>query len=156
MKIKYLNRYGDDIIFEKLTENTIHMSGFNPEWIRYAYDNDYTQAHKEYLADCANMDEPDLRLLIEDITKNQVRPMTLEEFEIHHLHKDQDPYRLNNPFRKYYKLISSDESSICMVDPSGGPYIAKGTNLKYYFNSRDNMIVSGIKLNTDSVLLTIK
>jgi hypothetical protein len=28
MKVSYYNRYGDDIIFEKLEDNKIHMYGF--------------------------------------------------------------------------------------------------------------------------------
>ena len=30
----YINRYGDNIVFEEINENTIFMYGFNPEWMR--------------------------------------------------------------------------------------------------------------------------
>ena len=40
MKATYQNRYGDDIIFEKLDDNTIKMSGF--KYFRTGYNNDKT------------------------------------------------------------------------------------------------------------------
>ena len=38
MKATYQNRYGDDIIFEKLDDNTIKMSGF--KYSRTGYNDD--------------------------------------------------------------------------------------------------------------------
>jgi hypothetical protein len=156
MKATYQNRYGDNILFEKVDDNTVRMSGYNSDWIRYGYDNDYTQAHAAYLADCAALEEPDMRLLVEDKNESKIRPMTIEEFENYYMHKDTDPHALKNPFREYYKLITSNHDSIHMVDPSGGPYIAKGTNLKYYFNDKKNMVVNNIKFDPSGVLLTVK
>ena len=38
MKVSYYNRYGDDIIFEKLEDNKIHMYGF--VYYRTGYNED--------------------------------------------------------------------------------------------------------------------
>jgi ribosomal protein L33 len=38
-----------------------------------------------------------------------------------------------------------------MVDPSGGPYLSIGTNLKYYFDVKEDMIISDIMFNKGSI-----
>jgi hypothetical protein len=43
-----------------------------------------------------------------------------------------------------------------MVDPSGGPYLAIGTNLKYYFDVKEDMIISDMMFNKDHIVFIIK
>jgi hypothetical protein len=37
MKVTYQNRYGDNILFEKIDNKTVKMSGYNPKWCRTGY-----------------------------------------------------------------------------------------------------------------------
>lgn len=43
-----------------------------------------------------------------------------------------------------------------MVDPSGGPYLAVGTNLKYYFEVKEDMIISDIIFNKGHIVFILK
>jgi hypothetical protein len=45
MKTTYHNRYGDEIIFEQ-QDDTVTMTGYNPEWIRYALADDADGCNK--------------------------------------------------------------------------------------------------------------
>jgi len=52
-----------------------------------------------------------------------------------------------------------DDGSLDSVDPSGGPYIAVGTNLGYIHNDLEGLTVTKIKADTDKVgtyYLTVK
>lgn len=134
MKAKYTNRYGDNIIFEKLDNNIIKVSGYNPEWIRLGWSNLYDKAYDTY---CENNSEP----------------MSLEDFKDQiHQHEEGKANLLN----KYRSLVTSDLSTYNMFDPSGGPYISLGSNLKYYFNQKEDMIVNKITPQADHVLLEWK
>lgn len=42
MKATYQNRYGDNIIFEKIDNKTVKMSGYKPEWCRVGYSDTST------------------------------------------------------------------------------------------------------------------
>lgn len=134
MKAKYTNRYGDNIIFEKLDNNIIKVSGYNPEWIRLGWSNLYDKAYDTY---CENNSEP----------------MSLEDFkdQIHQYEEGKA-----NLLNKYRSLVTSDLSTYNMFDPSGGPYISLGSNLKYYFNQKEDIIVNKITPQADHVLLEWK
>lgn len=159
MKVTYKNRYGDDIVFEKIDDKTVKMSGYNPDWVRFGWENDFTRAYDLYVTDCSELEEPDHRLLIEDVKQSKVRPLTLKEFR-DKFYQDIDWSKPENPFNKYYKLITPDVGNYSMVDPSGGPYICKRSNLKYYFESKEDMIVDHIDFgsndHTQYTLFTIK
>ena len=43
-----------------------------------------------------------------------------------------------------------------MVDPSGGPYISKRTDLGRYFNDNKKRIVNKIDFDNSTVIFTIK
>lgn len=101
----YENRYHDRIIFTQVEENVWHMSGFNPNWARMGWPNDYSVAYGAYC-----MDEED--------------PMPLEQFE-----KEVVKYYGPNKTvicEKYGHMITSDKSRIDMFDPSGGPCMTVG------------------------------
>lgn len=134
MKTSYYNRYGDNIVFEKLDNNIIKVSGYNPSWIRLGWVNSYDKAYDAY---CENNNEP----------------MSLEDFkdQIHKHEKGKD-----NLLNKYRSLVTSDLNTYGMFDPSGGPYISLGSNLKYYFNQKEDIIVNKITPQADHILIEWK
>jgi len=131
MKATYQNRYGDNIIFEKLDNKTIKMSGYKPEWVRCGYPNVYDDAYAAY---CKDIEEP----------------MSLEQF------KDKIHNSKFELLKKYQSLVYSDTSTYNMVDPSGGPYVAVGGNLKYYFEAKKDMIIESIDVKSDYALLGLE
>ena len=152
MKTSYNNRYGDNIIFEDFG-NEVHMSGFNPEWIRYGWENIYTEAYAKYVEDVSKLDEPDMDLLIDDPSENVLRRCTFNEFKqfIHEHYEDRV-----NPLARYQKYVYSDKNDISMVDPSGGPYISKNTNLGLYFNDKKSRLVKSIQIVDNKVIFKTK
>jgi len=134
MKTSYQNRYGDNIVFEKIEDNSIKLSGYNPSWIRIGYENLYDKAYDKYCED-------------------NNKPMSLNDFkeEIHNYEEGK-----NNPLNIYRSLVETDKNIISMFDPSGGPYIEINSNLKYYFNQKEDLIVKNIKVNDDHVILECK
>jgi len=145
MQTTYHNRTGNNIVFEKLDENSIKMSGYNSDWIRFSIDEkDLTEAYSQYLKDVSEMlEEPDTDILFEDIEKNTLRGFTPSEFKSTIYH---------NSFSKYRQYIRYN-----MFDPSGGPYITVGTNIKWYFEQKEpDMIVESISIKEDHVILKIK
>ena len=152
MKTTYQNRYGDNIVFEHISDDKIKMSGYNHDWMRCAYENDYSEAYRSYKVDCDKLEEPDMDLLFEDLIQSKIRPLTLNEFK-EEAHKG---YFYENPkLRKYVNLIKSDTSDLFMVDPSGGPYLSKRTDLGRYFNDGKTRKISKIEFDKSSVIFTI-
>ena len=43
-----------------------------------------------------------------------------------------------------------------MVDPSGGPYLSVGTNLKYYFETKENMVIKSITFDKNEIIFQLK
>lgn len=144
MQTTYHNRTGDNIVFEKLDENSIKMSGYNSDWIRFSIDEqNLSEAYSQYLKDLSVMEEPDTDILYEDINTSSLRGFTPEEFKSTIYH---------NSFSKYRQYIGYN-----MFDPSGGPYITVGTNIKWYFEQKEpDMIVESISIKEDHVILKIK
>lgn len=126
----YTNRYGDEIKFTELSETEVEMSGYNSEWLRVGWANDYSEAYEVYL--------------------NSVNYYTsYEEF----IHKVEN----NEEYRPYLKYVKSDKSTYNMVDPSGGPYIALGMDVGRYFNDGVKRIIKTIQFNKDNkITFTIK
>lgn len=148
MKTTYYNRYGDNIIFEELNNTTVEMSGYNPEWLRVGFANDYTDAYELYLNQCRFLEEPDFDYLVEDVKNHECRPMSYQEF-IYEVEN-------NKQYLHYSKLVKADHNVYRMVDPSGGPYIAVGMNLGHYFNDKVVREVTEIKfLEKHKVIFTI-
>lgn len=86
MKIEFKNRYGCNIYFEKLDNNTVVMSGYESDMLRYSWSEDGYKA----------------------------------------------------------------------IDPSGGPFIQTGDNLKMYFNVDEDMFISDIIFNKGHVVFILK
>lgn len=143
----YQNRYGDTITFVEVEEGTIEMSGHNPQWIRGAWANDYSDAYGVYLNQCRLLEEPDFDYLVEDVENNECRPMSYQEF-VYEVHN-------NEKYAHYMRLVKTDKSSYHMVDPSGGPYIDLGTDIGRYFSDGRKRIVDEIKFNKDKIVFTV-
>lgn len=135
MKAVYHNRYKDKITFEHKGE-IVEMTGHSP-YYRIGYPNVYDKAYQTYL---------------EDNAKHLIPLMNLEDFK-----KEVHNYSSNESMRPYVELVYSDQDTIDMVDPSGGPYISLGDNLKEFFGKDyEDLIIKEIKTETGKVIFTIK
>jgi coenzyme F420-reducing hydrogenase alpha subunit len=120
----YHNRYNDKITFEHIDDKVI-MTGGN--WFRYGLLNDYSKAYHQYVMDGGHE--------------------TMEVFEklVHEYDSEAKSY--TELAKKYQSLVFST-NDISMVDPSGGPYISLGNNLKEFWpkGKYQDLIVESIKM----------
>ena len=108
----YTNRYGDQYKFELMPNGNIMWTG-KFEWCRWGMPNVYDKAYAKYQEDGGTES-----LLI--FTKM--------------VHEWDDEKSCWTEFaNKYSQYVYSDKDTIDMVDPSGGPYIARGNNMEKYF-----------------------
>jgi hypothetical protein len=153
MKTAYINRYGDEIVFEQTEPNKIEMSGYG-DHLRAGWPNDYSDAYKEYLTYCSRLEEIDYNYLVDDPILNVTREMSQKEFEVAVLdgfHKE------GHPFYIFMKYVKSDKSTYDMVDPSGGPYISVGMNIGRYFDGAiGKQIVERIEFGNNKIIFTTK
>ena len=107
--MKYTNRYNDVYTFT-LQENGDVLWEGEFKHCRFAWPNVYKEAYQAYRKDGGQMH--------------------IDEFkEAVHEYNDETGY---TPLAKQYgPLVYSDTKSICMVDPSGGPYISADMDMKY-------------------------
>lgn len=112
-KTTHKNRYGDVYEFEETPKGIKWTGPFH--YVRMGHPNDYTKAYEAY----ANDVDTDERL-------------TLGEFitEIHTF--DIDNFKVSDLLDKYGSLVVSKMDEYNMVDPSGGPAIFVGTNMKSF------------------------
>jgi hypothetical protein len=135
MKVVYHNRYKDKITFEHVGK-IVEMTGHSP-YYRIGYPNVYDKAYQAYL---------------EDNAKHLTPLMNLKDFE-----KEVHNYSSNTAMRPYVELVYSDENTIDMVDPSGGPYLVVGSNLRMFFGKDyEDLIIKTIKTETGKVIFEIK
>ena len=106
---KYTNRYGDVFTFKQLENGNIQWSG-NFKYCRFGMPNDYSLAWEVFQEEYGGMS-------YEDFKKNV---HAYDEEKGQHVFPDLVP------------LISSKKDIINMVDPSGGPYITEGMDLKQF------------------------
>lgn len=120
--MEYTNRYGDKFTFEKTDDGHVLWKG-NFEYCRIGMPNDYTEAYNQYLHDNKH---------VQDL-------MSFNQFKdaVHEYDDETHKYI----YDKYIKLIKSIPDKISMVDPSGGPYLAEGMNLKLLDKSYNRMII---------------
>ena len=119
----YFNRYKDKITFEHIDDEVI-MEGGN--WFRFGLENDYNKAYYQYVMDGGAAEMEEFKKLVHEYDKELLQYTELA--------------------KKYQPLVfSSDE--ISMVDPSGGPYISLGNNLKEFWPKGEyqDLIVESIK-----------
>ena len=120
----YFNRYKDKITFEHI-DDTVIMTGGN--WFRYGLSNDYSKAYYQYVMDGGH-------------EKIEVFEKLVHEY-------DNEKKAYTELAQKYQKLVFST-NDISMVDPSGGPYISLGDNLKMFWpkGKYQDLIVESIKM----------
>lgn len=111
---KYRNRYGDEYKFELMPNGNIMWTG-KFEWCRWGVPNVYDKAYAKYQEDGGTES-----LLI--FTKM-----------VHEWDDEKDTY--TETAKKYGQYVYSDNDTIDMVDPSGGPYIARGNDMGKYFSA---------------------
>ena len=108
---KYSNRYGDEYTF------TVAENGVDVLWegefrhCRLGWPNVYKEAYEAYRKDGGDMHIEEFKKAVHeyDYEKSEYTPLS----------------------KQYSKLVYSDTKNISMVDPSGGPYLAKGMKFRY-------------------------
>ena len=145
MKAIYYNRYKDKITFDHKGK-TVTMSGYSP-YFRYSWPNVYDTAYEKYV-ESAVVDAK--------LEGNQI--LTQEEFEqALFVRKDEDEYGYNALYKLFGKYIYSNKDVIEMVDPSGGPYLSVGTNLKEFFGREyEDLIIESIKIGKKNIKFKVK
>lgn len=156
MKHTYTNRYRDAIEFERIDENTITMKG--GKWMRYGWPNAYDRAYAQYLKEVSKLEEPDYDLLVEDLNQNRVRPFTIKEFEkvMQGNLYDTEERKAVPVLKELWKHVYSDTSTIDMVDPSGGPYLCTGMDLKEMVGFPESFEIRWIGYIGDDDIVTFK
>jgi len=134
---EYINRYGDKFTFTETERGNIQWSG-NFKHCRFGAANVYDDAYNEYKRDGGTL--------------------SMKEFinEVHDIIRDENgdyvsPSRIGQSYRE---LVYSDWNTITMVDPSGGPYITKGVDMKLF--GFDGKIVNGFISNKDGYEIVIE
>ena len=141
MKAIYYNRYKDKITFDHKGK-TVTMSGYSP-YFRYSWPNKYDVAYDKYLESAV----VDAKLL-------GTQMLTQEEFEkaLYIDKGDDSNWHKNALYQLFGKYIYSDKDTIDMVDPSGGPYLTVGTNLKSFFGKDyENLIIESIEIGKSKI-----
>ena len=130
MRKEYKNRYGDVYTFTELENGNIQWSG-NFEYTRFGWPNDYTKAWEKFQEEYGGLD--------------------YEEFlgSIHTYDEETNQY----VFADLLPLVTSKTNVINMVDPSGGPYITEGTDMK---NFGLKGIVKEFKSNKDGYEILVQ
>lgn len=138
MKAIYHNRYRDKITFDHKGK-TVTMTGYSP-YFRYSWPNVYDKAYKAF---------------VDEHAKHGMELVDLEKFkEVVHEYKDEE---LRLKMRPYAELVYSDQDTIDMVDPSGGPYLSRGMNLKEFFGKDyQDLIIESIKIGKNNIKFKIR
>jgi len=145
----YINRYRDKIVFTQ-EGDLVTMTGYNPEWLGCAYDNDYDEAYNEYLSTFTYSSNPNH---YKD-NNPSLGPKDRKEFIDYLFSYDFELKEYKCP-KKYRDLCKSTDT-IINVDPSGGPYISIGTDLNEFFNDGLKRIVESIDIQPSQIIFKIK
>ena len=115
--MEYKNRYGDVFTFKQLENGNIQWSG-NFKHCRFGCPYDYSIAYEKYKEDKFG------------------EATTLEEFieELHEQIYDDDMHFIGYSLTSeiYGEYVTPKTDIISMVDPSGGPYISEGMDMKIF------------------------
>jgi len=153
MKHTYNNRYRDAIVFERTDDNTVVMTG--GQYFRCGWPNKYDRAYRAYMEVVKKLEEPDYNLLVEDVDANTIRSFTEAEFEQAmqgHLH-DYEDKKANPTLKSLWKHVYSDMDTIDMVDPSGGPYVKLGYDLKEMVGFPESFVIKSIKFGDNESVI---
>lgn len=135
MKIKIKNRYKDIYTFTKVEEGILWEGNF--KFCRAGWPNVYDKAYEAYC-------------------KDEKNPMPLDEFKKKVHYYDPNNFELGELGKKYASLVHSDTSKITMVDPSGGPYLTEGTDMKWIDEEFKGMIIDYFVNHPNGYLIKIK
>lgn len=134
-EVAYSNRYKDQIKFEIIDDKTIKVTGYSP-YYRMGWPNVYDKAYEAFVAEHAE------------------HGMELVEFE--EFKKVVHDYK-NEKMRPYSQLVYSDQNTIDMWDPSGGPYLHSGQDMREFFrDSSKPLIIKEFKTDEDCVLIKLE
>jgi hypothetical protein len=129
-EVTYSNRYKDQIKFELVDSTTIKITGYSP-YYRMGWPNVYDKAYEAYVADNGQIDIEEFKKIVHD-------------------------YK-NEKMRTYSQLVYSDQNTIDMWDPSGGPYLAAGQDMREFFrDSTKPLIIKEFKTDKDCVLIKLE
>lgn len=125
IEVKYINRYKEEFTFILQEDGNVLWKG-NFKYIRISYPNDYTEAYKKW-----HNDFPKTEML------------SLEDFSemVHQYDQENSQYR----YKEYLELVTPKEQEIYSIDPSGGPYISRKVNMKFFSTEFEGKIVKDIK-----------
>lgn len=135
MKIEFKNRYKDIYTFTTVEEGILWEGNF--KWSRAAWPNNYDEAYEAYC-------------------KDEEHPMALQEFKEKVHSYDPNNFNLEELGKKYASLVHSDHSKICMVDPSGGPYLHSDTDMRWIDPVFEGMIIDYFVPHEKGYLIKIK
>lgn len=132
--VKYTNRYNDVFTFTLQEDGNILWEG-EFKYCRFGWPNVYKDAYQAYRKDGGTMHI--------DEFKKAVHEYNNETFEYTPLAKQYGP------------LVYSDTKSICMVDPSGGPYISAGFSMDHISEDfEDRIVKSFVPVETGYLIQT--
>jgi len=133
---EYTNRYGDIFTFKLNERGNIQWSG-NFKYCRFGAANVYDDAYNEYKRDGGTLSMKEFINEVHDIITNENGDYV-------------SPSRIG---QSYGELVYSDWNVITMVDPSGGPYITKGVDMKLF--GFDGKIANGFIPNEDGYEIVV-
>ena len=139
-EVTYSNRYKDQIRFEFIGDRTIKVTGYQP-YYRMGWPNVYEPAYEAFIAERA---EHGMDLVDFDQFKKIV-----------HEYKDEE---LRLKMRPYAELVVSNPDVIDMFDPSGGPYLHEGQDMReffYKFDFKEPLIIKEFKTSKDDYVLIL-
>jgi hypothetical protein len=139
-EVTYTNRYKDKIRFEFIGDKTIKVTGYSP-YYRMGYPNIYEPSYESFVSDRA---EHGMELVDFDQFKKIV-----------HEYKDEE---LRLKMRPYAELVVSNPDVIDMFDPSGGPYLHEGQDMReffYKFDFKEPLIIKEFKTSKDDYVLIL-
>jgi len=139
-EVTYINRYKDKIRFEFIGDKTIKVSGYGP-YYRIGWPNIYDNAYETYIAEHA---------------KHGMELVTFEEFKkIVHDSSDRERYEKMRP---YSMLVVSNPEVVDMFDPSGGPYLHAGQDMRHFFHEfkfPNPLLIKEFKTHYDGYVLIL-
>ena len=121
---KYRNRYNDAYEFSLMPNGNIMWIG-NFKWCRSSWPNVYDKAYAKYQEDGGT---ESLLIFTQKVHEWDDLAVGWTEFA-----------------QKYGQYVYSDKDTIDMVDPSGGPYIARGNNMESFSKEFAGKIVHSFK-----------
>lgn len=129
-QVVYQNRYKDQIKFELLENRTIKITGYSP-YYRVGYPNVYDKAYEAYVSDHGSIDIEEFKKIVHDYKNEKMKP--------------------------YSMLVYSNQDVIDMWDPSGGPYLHSGTDMREFFRDESKpMIIKEFKTDKDCVIIELE